>query len=216
VTKKTNSDDGILLALSLAVQQRREALGISQEELASRSGLHRTYISDVERGARNLSLKNLNRLSIGLEVPSSTLIYWAEMNLATGQEFSEGDPRDLWDNAPWGYHSLDRSENFLQVNDTELNWLGYSREELLGSNISSVMTSDSLKEMQSRYRELESRGWVRNIEVEMLRKDQSSVRALLSAKLVNSNDVFLMSRMVLLDAARKAARKRNKSNGNGG
>ena len=31
------------------------------------------------------------------------------------------------DNAPWGYHCLDRHENFVQVNDTELNWLGYTR-----------------------------------------------------------------------------------------
>jgi PAS domain S-box-containing protein len=208
VTKKTSNDDGILQALSLAVQQRREALGISQEELASRSGLHRTYISDVERGARNLSLKNLNRLSIGLEVPSSALIYWAEMNLATGQDFSEGDPRDLWDNAPWGYHCLDRHENFVQINDTELTWLGYKRDELIGANISRIMTSESLKEMQSRYRELESRGWLRNLEVEMVRKDQTAVRFLLSSKWVNSNEVFIMSRTVLLDAARKAGRKR--------
>jgi PAS domain S-box-containing protein len=208
VSKKTDNDEGILLALSLAVQQRREALGISQEELASRSGLHRTYISDVERGARNLSLKNLNRLSIGLEVPSSTLIYWAEMNLATGQEFSEGDPRDLWDNAPWGYHSLDRDGKFAQINDTELNWLGYTRLELIGANINIIMTPESLREMESHYGELQSRGWLRNIEVDLVRKDGTIVKALMSAKWVNSKDVFLMSRTVLADAARKAGRKR--------
>jgi two-component system response regulator len=46
-----------------AVRTWRKSLRISQEELASRSGLHRTYICDVERGARNLSLESIERLA---------------------------------------------------------------------------------------------------------------------------------------------------------
>src|SRR5678816_73601 len=56
-----------------AVRLRRDHLGISQEELAGRAGLHRTYISDVERGARNVSLESINRLATALEVPISVL-----------------------------------------------------------------------------------------------------------------------------------------------
>ena len=56
-----------------AVRLRRDRLGISQEELAGRAGLHRTYISDVERGARNLSLESIHRLAAALEVPVSLL-----------------------------------------------------------------------------------------------------------------------------------------------
>jgi CheY-like chemotaxis protein len=56
-----------------AVRLRRDHLGISQEELAGRAGLHRTYISDVERGARNVSLESINRLADALEVPLSVL-----------------------------------------------------------------------------------------------------------------------------------------------
>jgi two-component system, response regulator len=48
-------------------------MGISQEELAGRAGLHRTYISDVERGARNVSLESIHRLATALEVPLSVL-----------------------------------------------------------------------------------------------------------------------------------------------
>lgn len=68
----------LLHGLSRIVRQRRDQLGLSQDELAQRSGLHRTYISDIERGARNLSLKNLVRLAEALEVQPSTLIAWVE------------------------------------------------------------------------------------------------------------------------------------------
>jgi len=56
-----------------AIRLYRDKLGISQEELAARAGLHRTYISDVERGARNVSLESIHRLAEALEVSLSTL-----------------------------------------------------------------------------------------------------------------------------------------------
>ena len=54
-----------------AVRTRRKNLGISQEELAGRAGLHRTYVADIERGARNLSLANIEKLAhaLGTTIP---------------------------------------------------------------------------------------------------------------------------------------------------
>ena len=51
-----------------SVKSLRSSLGISQETLAERADLHRTYISDVERGTRNLSLESIIRLAAALEV----------------------------------------------------------------------------------------------------------------------------------------------------
>ena len=48
------------------IRRRRIQLGISQEELAERADLHRTYITDAERGARNLSLESIRRLAAAL------------------------------------------------------------------------------------------------------------------------------------------------------
>jgi CheY-like chemotaxis protein len=56
-----------------AVKIWRSRLGISQEELAGRAGLHRTYICDVERGARNLSLESIEKLARALEISTATL-----------------------------------------------------------------------------------------------------------------------------------------------
>ena len=55
------------------MKSRREALGLTQEELAYRAKIHRTYLSDVERGTRNLSLINIERLAIALEIGLSSL-----------------------------------------------------------------------------------------------------------------------------------------------
>ncbi|MDP9412720.1 MAG: helix-turn-helix domain-containing protein [Pseudomonadota bacterium] len=55
------------------VRSRRGQLGISQEELAERAGLHRTYVSQVERGVVNVSLDNIARLSAALQVEASEL-----------------------------------------------------------------------------------------------------------------------------------------------
>jgi two-component system, response regulator len=56
-----------------AVRLWRGQLGLSQEQLAERANLHRTYISDVERGTRNLSLESINKLARALEVSVPTL-----------------------------------------------------------------------------------------------------------------------------------------------
>jgi transcriptional regulator with XRE-family HTH domain len=58
----------LLSLFGAAVRERRLELNLSQEGLAEKSGLHRTYISDIERGIRNISLKNLVVLMSALEI----------------------------------------------------------------------------------------------------------------------------------------------------
>ncbi len=64
-TKQQRAD--IRSAFGARMRSRRTALGISQEELAFRSGLHRTYVGSVERGERNISLENIYLLAHALE-----------------------------------------------------------------------------------------------------------------------------------------------------
>lgn len=60
-------------AFGSAVRSKRCEKGLSQEELADRAGLHRTYVSDVERGARNPSLQSIEKLAVALELSVSAL-----------------------------------------------------------------------------------------------------------------------------------------------
>jgi CheY-like chemotaxis protein len=59
--------------LGLAIKTERSVLGISQEELAERAGLHRTYVSDVERGVRNPSIESIEKLAQALKLSVAAL-----------------------------------------------------------------------------------------------------------------------------------------------
>lgn len=56
------------------VRARREELGWSQEKLAEQSGLHWTYVGQVERGRRNVTLHNILKLAGGLDIDAGALV----------------------------------------------------------------------------------------------------------------------------------------------
>lgn len=68
-------------SLGRVIQARRSRLGFSQESFADSIGVHRTYVGSVERGERNVTLKNLLVIADGLQMPLSTLIAAAEAEL---------------------------------------------------------------------------------------------------------------------------------------
>ncbi len=65
-------------AFGRVVRRRREALGLSQEKLAERAGIHRTYVSSIERGKVRLGLEVAKKIAEGLDQSLSELIAEAE------------------------------------------------------------------------------------------------------------------------------------------
>lgn len=80
-----------------ALRRRRAEIGISQEELARRAGLNRTYYGEVETGKRNIALLNIEKLSLALGVTPSTLF----------REY-KGDPPDFYAADPDTYDAGQR------------------------------------------------------------------------------------------------------------
>jgi PAS domain S-box-containing protein len=108
---------------------------------------------------------------------------------------------DLYNLAPCGYHSLDRGGMIVQINDTELQWLGYARDEVVGKvNFADLLAPGSRQVFRDNYPGFKQRGYVHDLEYELVRKDGTSLFVSLSATAVYDADgVYLMSRSSLFD-----------------
>jgi transcriptional regulator with XRE-family HTH domain len=64
----------ILIKFGNKVRERRTELGLSQEELAARAGVHRTYVGMIERAEKNITLQNIEKIAKALEIPLDKLM----------------------------------------------------------------------------------------------------------------------------------------------
>ncbi|MBW7913586.1 MAG: helix-turn-helix transcriptional regulator [Taibaiella sp.] len=72
--ERTKAEQTYLLKVGRKIRSVRESSGHSQETFAVKCGLDRTYISDVERGERNISLLNLRKIANALKVEVHFLV----------------------------------------------------------------------------------------------------------------------------------------------
>lgn len=114
---------------------------------------------------------------------------------------SANEIEDLYQHAACGYHSLDKDGLIIRINDTELAWLGYTREEIVGRvKWQNIITPKSLEIFQANYSIFKKEGTVSNLELEMFRKDGSILIALVNATAVfDANGTYLMSRSTVTD-----------------
>lgn len=108
---------------------------------------------------------------------------------------------DLYNNAPCGYHSLDSDGYFVRLNNTELQWLGYERDEVVGRmRLPDMMAPASRAVFERTFPVLKQTGMVRDLELDLVRKDGSPLPVLLNATAIyDEQGQFLMSRSTLVD-----------------
>ena len=115
---------------------------------------------------------------------------------------------DLYNHAPCGYHSVDKDGVLVRMNDTELSWFGYTREEVIGKmKFSDLLTPESFRLFQESFPKFKAQGVIRDLEFDMVRRDGTILPVLLSATAVtDSAGNYLMSRSTIYDiTARKQA-----------
>lgn len=71
-----------LAAFGEAIAERRNFVAMTQQHLADQSGVHRTYISDIERGSRNVTVVTVNRIAYALETTAARLFIQADRKVA--------------------------------------------------------------------------------------------------------------------------------------
>ena len=108
---------------------------------------------------------------------------------------------DLYDNAPCGYHSLDPDGTFLRMNNTELRWLGYDRDEIIGKKkFDDLLTSESVIVFQKIFPVFKKQGWISNLEFDMIRKNGTILPVFLNATAIKDFEGnYIMSRSILFD-----------------
>jgi len=109
--------------------------------------------------------------------------------------------RDLYNNAPCGYHSLDEHGVFVLINDTELNWLGYSSQEVVGTmSFSDLLADNSKQAFEESFSRLKRDGQVKGAEFELIRKDGSKLSVMVNAVAIRDDEgAYVMCRSTAFD-----------------
>jgi len=108
---------------------------------------------------------------------------------------------DLYENAPFGYHSVGRDGTILRMNNTELSWLGYSRDEVIGKmKITDLLTPETAALFQQVFSVLRTQGELHDLEGKFIRKNGTVFDLLVNANAIyDENGKFLMSRDSVFD-----------------
>ncbi len=108
---------------------------------------------------------------------------------------------DLYNHAPCGYHSLDKGGVICRINDTELAWLGYTRDEVIGKiKWPDLITPESQQTFQENFPRFKKQGFINDLEMEVIRKDGTVFIALINATAIYApNGDYVMSRSTVFD-----------------
>jgi len=101
---------------------------------------------------------------------------------------------DLYEDSPCGYHSLDNNGLIVKINQTELNWIGYKKQEMMGKPFSDFLTEDSKQIFKSFIKSLKSEQKVEGVILEIRCKDKSTFFVSTSATALLENGHFAMAR----------------------
>lgn len=74
MAKRKEKFESARLRFARKLREARRSIGLSQEELSFRAGLHRTYVGSVERGERNVSIDNMELLANAVETSLAELL----------------------------------------------------------------------------------------------------------------------------------------------
>lgn len=136
-----------------------------------------------------------------------TLYYEGTVEDVTAQREIEQRYRDLYDHAPIGYHSLDADGLVVDMNTTELDWLGLGREEVVGRvRYFDLQTPESAERGRAAFEILKDRGEIDGLELTLRRKDGTTFPVLLSATAVRAPaGGLLFTRSTVMDISRRKA-----------
>lgn len=151
--------------------------------LKTSDGYHLGTLCVIDQQPRNMSSDEAETLKdLAAIVMDEMELRLAARNLVDTTDSQRRAINDLYHHAPCGYHSLDHEGIFVQINDTELHWLGYERHEVIGKlSFCNLLTPDSKTTFASNFPAFKKRGRVDDLEFELKRADGSTFWVLINA-----------------------------------
>jgi PAS domain S-box-containing protein len=223
---KTQIDRSLSELLTTIDRRQPQVLTLVQQNQLSQQGqqaidrIHQT-IASLDRSER-LTLDRLQaesrqsltdtKIAFGisslLDLLLLAFLYGLVSWDVTKQQRAESTLRDyatefeeLYHNAPCGYHSLDAAGKVVRINRTELQMLGYEESEIVGcKNIVDLLSAASIQKLAENISTVQTRGWISDLEVEMLRKDGRIVPVSATVVAIKDTDgSYLGARVTLID-----------------
>jgi PAS domain S-box-containing protein len=193
------------LALVTLLKKKRR----NNELIGELKGMNESLEQRVRDRTRELQEKNVlaNELNDKL---SSTVeeiqTFYDALQMRTNKaEDTLNEIRDLYDYAPCGYHSLDANGYFIRINETELNWLGYTREEVINrKSITDLVTPESINIFLDNFEKFKTNGFLNDLEFDFIRKDGSVFPVTVNATAIYDEEGrFTMSRSIVFDISHR-------------
>ena len=188
----------------------------NQSEAQINSWLGGLKDGDQQRVEVQLRCENGNIIDVELhlsaaEIEGELFVYGSARDITERKrllasiEQQSAQIRDLYDQAPCGYHSVDENGCIIHINATLLEWLGRPAEQVLGRPATDFMDEASRAKLQDSFPRLKSDGWLDNVEVRIL-PSEGPPRLLRGNAVAIYDDEgnFLMSRTVSLDITLEA------------
>ncbi|WP_417614974.1 diguanylate cyclase [Oceanisphaera sp.] len=157
--------------------------------------------------AQSILYQPLGRALLALLLLSMAAVAWLQANHAVQKRVRRhyhkavtAELSDLYEHAPCGYHSLDANGHFIRINHTELEWLGYGREEVIGQPFIRFLTPESQQRFAEFFAALKTEREIDNIVLEMQCKNGSTFYVSTSAtSLKDQQGHFAIARTSMFD-----------------
>ncbi|NTW02290.1 MAG: PAS domain S-box protein, partial [Oscillochloris sp.] len=189
-----------LAHIQIAIRDDQGLIAESQSAVQGQLRWYRTSIQPIHDDLGQVSAALVNSTDIhDLKTAQHDLL---ELNrtLEARVQQRTAEVVDLYEHAPIGYHSLDVVGNLIMINQTELKWMGYTREAMLGRPLTDFITPRSQMTFQEYFPILIQRGWLKDIEIDFIRKDGTILPGLVSATAIyDQAGVYVMSRSTVFD-----------------
>lgn len=156
---------------------------------------------DQKESLAALARQVMAQMDLRLTVNGLATQIQARQQVEISLRYAMAETEDLYNNAPCGYQSVDSNGVIVRINNTELQWLGYTREELIGKiSIFDLIPPDQHERSAEMFERIKKEGKIADYETEFKRRDGSLLPVLISATAIyGRRGEFISTRSSIFD-----------------